>query len=233
MKFKRGDILPYKIKQDLLPDGFNNPNKILIPCGLVIHETSDDGATDEDESKYFHNNKVNASAHYFVDHDSITQLLFENKVAYHAGQTANYMYLSIELCHFNNNESKFNEVWKRGVWLSADICKRYGWNPLNKVVSHNWVSKTYKETNHTDPLDYFIQYKKTFDDFINDVNKEMINISDQISDWAKVSVDKAKNSGFIKGDSDGWHPQDNVTREQLAVILDKLGLLDLYIKIKN
>lgn len=61
--------MPYEIKQDLLPNGFNNPNKLLTPCGIVIHETSDDGASDEDESKYFHNNRVNASAHYFVDYD--------------------------------------------------------------------------------------------------------------------------------------------------------------------
>jgi N-acetylmuramoyl-L-alanine amidase CwlA len=164
--------LLYTIKQDLLPDGFNNPNEILKPLGLVIHETADDGATDENESKYFHNNKVNASAHYFVDYNSITQLLLENKVAYHAGYIANHKYLSIELCHYND-KNKFIEVWKRGIWLSADICRRYGWNPLEKVVSHAWVSGTFFQTDHTDPLEYFAQYNKTFNDFINDVFDEI------------------------------------------------------------
>ena len=40
---------------------------------IVIHYTGNDGDTDENNSKYFKNNIVKASAHYFVDDDSITQ----------------------------------------------------------------------------------------------------------------------------------------------------------------
>ena len=48
-----------------------------------------------------------------------------------------------------------------------------------------------------------------------------INLGDQPSDWAKASWPKA----VAKGVLDGTQPQGNVTREQLAVVLDKLKLL--------
>ena len=47
------------------------------------------------------------------------------------------------------------------------------------------------------------------------------------SDWAKQSVEKAIKSGIIIGYGEGiWHPKAPVTREMLAVILDRLGLLE-------
>lgn len=48
----------------------------------------------------------------------------------------------------------------------------------------------------------------------------------KVSDWAKTSVEKAVKKGVLKGSSNGeLLPQGNVTREQMAVILDRLGLL--------
>lgn len=52
---------------------------------IVIHYTANDGDTDENNGKYFKNNVVKASAHYFVDSDSITQSVPDNYVAYSVG----------------------------------------------------------------------------------------------------------------------------------------------------
>lgn len=52
---------------------------------IVIHYTGNDGDTDENNSKYFKNNIVKASAHYFVDDDSITQSVKDNYIAYSVG----------------------------------------------------------------------------------------------------------------------------------------------------
>jgi len=43
-----------------------------------------------------------------------------------------------------------------------------------------------------------------------------------VSDWAKASWDKAVSKGIM----DGTEPQGTVTREMLAVALDRCGLLD-------
>ena len=52
---------------------------------IVIHYTANDGDSDESNGKYFHNNVVKASAHYFVDSDFITQSVPDNYVAWSVG----------------------------------------------------------------------------------------------------------------------------------------------------
>ena len=53
---------------------------------IVMHYTANDGDSDESNAKYFKQplNPV-ASAHYFVDDDSITCSVPEDYVAYHCG----------------------------------------------------------------------------------------------------------------------------------------------------
>lgn len=52
---------------------------------IVIHYTANDGDTDENNGKYFANNIIKASAHYFVDDDSITQSVPDNYIAWSVG----------------------------------------------------------------------------------------------------------------------------------------------------
>lgn len=72
---------------------------------IVLHYTANDGDTDENNGKYFRNNVVKASAHYFVDDDSITQSVPDNFTAYHCGAKTyrhkscrNANSIGIELC---------------------------------------------------------------------------------------------------------------------------------------
>jgi N-acetylmuramoyl-L-alanine amidase len=59
-----------------------------------------------------------------------------------------------------------------------------------------------------------------------------IKMTDQSKDavkghWAESSIQKVKNKGIMNGHIDGsWGPNDPVTRGQLAVILDRMGLLE-------
>lgn len=52
---------------------------------LVYHFTTNDGDTDENNGKYFANNVVGSSAHYFVDDDSVTQSVPDNYIAWAVG----------------------------------------------------------------------------------------------------------------------------------------------------
>lgn len=162
----------YPIIQKLLPIGLNRPGTPLKARGVAIHETATPGATADAEARYFSSGNRRASAHYFVDPDSIVQLIPEDEVAWHAGRTANARYIAIELCHFDQPEL-FQRIWRRGVWLCANICRRHGFNPDADVVSHAWISATWHETDHTDPLEYFAAHGKTFQDFINDGKGEL------------------------------------------------------------
>jgi N-acetylmuramoyl-L-alanine amidase CwlA len=72
---------------------------------IVVHYTGNDGDTDENNGNYFKNNVVEASAHYFVDDDSITQTVPDNYAAWHCGaKTYKHDYcrntnsLGVEIC---------------------------------------------------------------------------------------------------------------------------------------
>ncbi|NLI13928.1 peptidoglycan recognition protein family protein [Pelotomaculum propionicicum] len=166
----------YEIIQDFLQLGreYNRPGTELVPQGLTVHETATPGATSNNESAYFHNAYREASAHFFVDYSAIVQIIPEDEVAWHAGPTANRRFLSVELCHFTDPE-KFQEVWKRGVWLASMLCRKYQWEPsnMNQLNSHAWVSEQWGETDHTDPVGYFQMHGRTWEDFVNDVAKNM------------------------------------------------------------
>lgn len=153
------------------PIHYNHNNTDLHPQGVVIHSTATPEATDENEVAFFDACNRNASAHYVLDYDSISRLIDEHEVAWHAGPSANRRFIGIELCEFRE-AAKFTEVWKRAVWLTADICKRYGFG-VDKVFSHREISEMYHETDHTDPDGYFAANGKTWAQFKADVATEL------------------------------------------------------------
>ena len=87
---------------------------------IVVHYTANDGDRDTANANYFKNNVVKASAHYFVDDDSITMSVPDNYVAYAvgggkwgdcgktgggkmSGKITNTNSLSIEMCDTKRN----------------------------------------------------------------------------------------------------------------------------------
>lgn len=152
----------------------NRSYEKLVPDGFVIHSTATPGATDENEQAYFNNNNIKASAHYFIDWDSITRTIPENEVAWHAGYTANHKYLSVEMCEPKDyNLTQFEEVWKRTVWLVADACVRYNWTTGPNVWSHRGISNRWNETNHIDPIPYLQKYGKTWEELLLAIDNEI------------------------------------------------------------
>lgn len=69
-------------------------------------------------------------------------------------------------------------------------------------------------------------------EYFNLTKKEVVNVSqsdvNKVSDWAKTSWTKVQNKKSKDGTPimDGTRPGAPITREQVAVILDRLGLLD-------
>lgn len=147
------------------------PNRSYAPLqavGLAIHSTATPGATAQAEYSYFNSAYRGASAHYFVDWMQIIRTVPESEQAWHAGQTANERFISIEICEPAAGANQFNAVWDNAVWLARDICNRHGWGS-DRIWSHDRISRTFGETDHTDPVGYFAQYGRTFDQFVNDI----------------------------------------------------------------
>lgn len=149
----------------------NRSYQSLQPQGLVIHDTDNAGATAQNNRDYFNRVYAAASAHYFVDWNNVIQTIPESEVAWHAGPTANHRYLSLEMCEpYGHNVAQFNSMYQKTVELAADICKRHGWNASN-IVSHYWVSMTFRETDHEDPIQFLKDYGKSWDTLVSDIQK--------------------------------------------------------------
>lgn len=121
---------------------------------ICVHATSNDGDSDEGNSKYFKNNIVKASAHYFVDDDSITQSVPDNYIAYSVGgskynncsttgggkyynKCTNSNSISIELCDVNKNGKVYpsNKTISNALDLVVKLMKKYN-IPKSNVIRH-------------------------------------------------------------------------------------------------
>lgn len=166
----------YEIKQDFLKA--NRSKKPLKAIGMVVHSTATQGATDEAEVKYFNSHpERQASAHAFIDWDSLTQTVPYGERSWHAGGTANRQFIGVELCEpKGHDEAKFNEVWNRAVWYFAwvfiHVLHSYTVTKGN-LMSHAEVSAKWNETDHVDPVAYFKSYGKTVDMFRQAVQVEI------------------------------------------------------------
>lgn len=121
---------------------------------IVIHYTANDGDTDEGNGNYFANNIVEASAHYFVDDDSVTQSVPDNYVAWSVGgskysnckttgggkyytKCTNSNSISIELCDTKKNGKVYptDETIKNAITLTKKLMKKYN-IPASNVIRH-------------------------------------------------------------------------------------------------
>ena len=204
---------------------------------IVIHYTGNDGDTDESNSKYFQNNVIQTSAHYFVDDDSITQSVPDNFVAWHCGaktykhpECRNSNSIGIEICDDVRNGVVYpsEKTIQNVLELVRHLMEKYN-------IPHEHIIRHYDVTGKLCPA-YWVDNAKWKSEFWNRVVEEEMTKEDVIkiiqeyeaekakatvSDWAKSHWDKAKDKGIL----DGSKPKSPVTREQLSAVLDRLGLL--------
>lgn len=114
---------------------------------IVIHYTGNDGDTDENNGKYFQNNVVSASAHYFVDDDSVTQSVPDDYIAYAVGgnygggslygKATNANTLSVELCDTVKNGTVYPsaKTIENAVAFVKEKMKQYN-IPQSNVIRH-------------------------------------------------------------------------------------------------
>lgn len=112
---------------------------------IVVHYTANDGDTDENNGKYFRNNVVKSSAHYFVDGDSITQSVPDNYTAYHCGTSGKYKHstcrntnsIAVELCDEVKNGIVYpsEATIANAVELVRHLMEKYN-VPASNVIRH-------------------------------------------------------------------------------------------------
>ncbi len=115
---------------------------------IVVHYTGNDGDTDENNGKYFKTNIVQASAHYFVDDDSITQSVPDNHIAWHCGAKKykhaycrNANSIGVELCDDVRNGVVYpsEKTIENALELVEHLMQKYS-IPKANVIRHYDVS---------------------------------------------------------------------------------------------
>lgn len=118
---------------------------------IVVHYTANDGDTDEANANYFKNNVVKTSAHWFIDDESATLSVPENRAAYSVGgakykntnggtfygKCTNANSLNFELCdtHRNGKSDFSEETLNNAVELIKEKMKQYNVT-IDRVIRH-------------------------------------------------------------------------------------------------
>lgn len=134
---------------------------------LVIHETANPGASDDNHVTYWSNNPAYA-VHYVMDVDgsSVFHTVADNRKAWHVGNGNAYT-VGIELCHATN-QTDFDAQWTEAVKWAGDYLHSKGWG-VDRLISHNEAALRWGGSDHTDPVGYFAQYGKSWAQFEADV----------------------------------------------------------------
>ena len=204
---------------------------------IVIHYTGNDGDTDESNANYFKNNVVKASAHYFVDDDSITQSVPDLFTAWSVGGTkwkdcattgggtmygkiTNANSISVEMCDtVRNGTIKASEqTMANTATLVKSLMKKYN-------IDINHVYRHFDVTGKHCPA-YFMNASAWAEFKERLKESDTVQVYKTINDipaFALPTVKKLIAHGSLKGDSKG---DLNLSYDmlRLLVINDREGL---------
>lgn len=134
---------------------------------------------------------------------------------------------TLGICFQGNFDLEFmtDEQVKAGGWLIAKLIREHGLQ-INDVVGHKDLAATACPGKYFRMADLKTEILKN----LNPKVKEEVKVANdkEVSNWAKASVEKARK----KKDKNGTpimhveNPKGAVTEEQLATILDRVGLLE-------
>lgn len=196
---------------------------------IVIHYTANDGDTDENNGKYFQNNVIKASAHYFVDDDSVTQSVKDDRVAYavggkkysdcsktgggkYYGKCTNNNSLSIELCDDVKNGTIYPsaKTIENALELTEYLMKKYNVPKVN-VIRHFDVTGKYCPKYWMDDAKWKKEFwnkignAKTKDSYLVKINTETLNVRKGAGVNYSITTTVKKNQVYtIVAEMNGW-----------------------------
>ncbi|WP_416729192.1 N-acetylmuramoyl-L-alanine amidase family protein [Fictibacillus sp. JL2B1089] len=175
--------MTYEIMHGYIKHGNARPGTPLEgPLFGVAHDIGNGGSTARQNMLYFNNHQPNASAHVFIDDKEILVIIPLNEKAYHVqyqkpydnlrfGEDANDAAIGVELCW--GGGINFIEAYKRYVWFWAWLCRKYNWDPHEKIASH----KQLDPERRTDPDNALNKHGITYSQFLNDVKEEIYKMA--------------------------------------------------------
>ena len=224
--------MSYTIKEQLANSGnyggSRNASQIRY---LVYHYTGNDGDKAANNAKYFQNNIVKASAHYFVDDTTVWRSVPDLKVAWSVGGSkyanadntgggtmygviSNTNSLSIEMCDtIRNGVYQASEATlANAAALGRTLMEKYG-IPIENVYRHFDVTGKHCPS-YLVSAQKWAEFKKRLE----------VKIMDNTPSPAhKEGVEWAIANGILTGNSEGDLMLSRpVTRQQMCTMLHRL-----------
>ena len=208
------------IQPNIIPAGRRNrPGGRNPDVYITIHETgnTDAGADAEAHGKYLTGSAGEASLtswHYTVDDHAIVQHLPDNETAYHAGDGAtgpgNTQSIGIEICV--NSDGDFEKAKANAAALVRLLMAEHGIPLANIKQHHDWSGKDCPQTIRATPgaWDAFLTMCK------GETSGGTVDV-DKPADWAAEAWAWGKTMGLL----DGTRPAANITRQEVAVVLQR------------
>ena len=204
--------------------------------GICVHNNGTT-ASASNEIAYMIRNYNEVSYHAAVDEKEIVVGIPFNRNVWASGDghgAGNFHKIQIEICRSTNeNEELFRKAEQNAAEWIAQLLKENDWG-IDRVFKHqdfdgkycphktlDWgwnrylnMIKSYMDKQKEEeemPFTYedFVKYQERYD-------KEQR--AKPVSNWAKEAWEKAVSAGLL----DGTKPQSGITREQFAVVLDRL-----------
>lgn len=197
---------------------------------IVVHWTSNQGDTAENNAEYFARESVGASAHYFVDENEVWSSVPSDCVAWHCGaKTYKHPYcrnsnsIGVEMCLTGKGYVLRRGTIDRAVQLVRALMAQYH-VPLDHVLRH------YDVTGKDCPGP-FVEQPGLWDDFKAAVAAEqeeemkVYQFVKEMPVWAQEAATKAIKKGVVAMDENGAVSVYECNLQPL-VWLERVGLLD-------
>lgn len=140
----------------------------FTPQGVVLHSIGTPQPKASVLWNYWQNNGSQYVVHYMVDDTQILHCMPDNYKCWHVGSPGNAKYIGIEMgeprqIHYTSGaqftvsdlasaQQYVKATYKNAVWLIAQLCKKYGWDPYTAVETHYDVTRRgLSNTDHVDP----------------------------------------------------------------------------------
>lgn len=206
---------------------------------IVIHYTSNLGDTAKNNVDYFAREvlKYKASAHYFVDENTVYQSVKDTYIAYHCGTTGKYYHptcrnlnsVGIEVCMLDKQGNIRYGAVAKAVELTKYLMDKYNIG-VDNVVRHYDITHKNCPAPMVENNQLWIDFKNALVENKTD-NKNIEKEDDgmvykyykDMPVWAQPTVSKLVKLGYIVGEGDGvLNLSDGMLK--VLVINDRAGL---------
>ena len=228
----------------------------LTPTGIIVHSTGVNQKRISAYTSQWDRPGVAVCVHGFLGLNDDGELCYRQTLPYNircwgcgSGDKGSFnaTHIQFEICEDLLDPDWCRETYAAALQICRELCDAFGIEPHN-VVTHSEAHAMGYASNHADIMHWWPREGLSMNSFRKELSQSMEE--DEISyeqfrdymaryeaelralppsAYADESARKAVSSGvFTDGDGDGrldW-PQAAVKRQELAVLLDRLGLLD-------